>query len=94
VGHVCDIGKELRRWQHAGHEESVSGTGASNIEQMPFGLVHVVQLDLIGYRLNAGPQGQHVVVARHDDDSLEFQSFRKMHGADGHPLARGFVTLG
>jgi hypothetical protein len=44
--------QELGRWLDARHQQVVSRTGAGNIEQLPFGLVHLAQISVVADHLD------------------------------------------
>ena len=74
--------QELRRRFDASHEEVVSGTGAGDVEEMPFSVVDILQVRVISDRLDPLLKRNDLIVAGHDSDGAKLQSLRQVHGAD------------
>ena len=72
----------------------VARPGACDIEQVPFGVVDVFEIGLVGDGLDALLQRDHFVVAGHDRDRAEFQSLGEMHRADRDPARRDLDPVG
>ena len=82
--HVYSYSKvvqELRRRFDAGHEKIVSGAGAGDVEEMPFGVIDVFQVRVIGDRLDPLLKWNDLIVAGHDSDGAKLQPLRQVHGA-------------
>lgn len=52
------------------------------MEQVSFGLVHFVQLGLVGHCFDSVLQWRNVIVAGHYDHGLEIEPFSEAHRAD------------
>jgi hypothetical protein len=59
----------------AGDQQMVASAGASDVEQVAFGVVDLLQVGLVGDVLDALLQWDHVVVAGHHCDDAKFQAF-------------------
>jgi hypothetical protein len=69
------------------------GRCAGNVEKLAFGLIDVVEFDLVGRSLDGCLERQHFLVARHHDDGLELKPLRQVHGADGDAVAGSLDSL-
>ncbi len=61
---------------------------------MALGVIDLLQVGIVGNRLDALLKRQHLVVARHHRDRSELQPLRKVHRADGQVAARRVNLVG
>src|ERR1700688_2321842 len=45
--------QEFRPWLNSAHKQSIARPGTGNIQQLPFGLVDVIEVHLVGNRFDA-----------------------------------------
>ena len=87
------VRKKLRRGIDPRDDQLIACARASNIEQVSFGLVDLVQLQFIRDGFDAFLRRQHVIVASHDGDCLVFEPFGEMHYSDGDAALRVLQPL-
>src|SRR3984893_14395613 len=75
-------------WVHSGNQQMISGTG--DVEQVPLGVVDLLQIGIVADCLDALLQGNYFVVAGHHDPGPKFQPFGEVHGADRDVPVGGF----
>src|SRR6266516_2678277 len=66
---------------------------AGDVKEVAFGVIDLLQVRVVAYRLNSFLQGNDLVVAGHHGHSSEFQSFGKMHRTDRDVAAGGLDVL-
>jgi hypothetical protein len=65
----------------------VAGTGSGDVEQVALGVVDLFQVGVVGHRFDPFLRGNDLVVAGHDDNRSELQTFGEVHGADRNVAA-------
>ena len=86
--------QELRRRINAGHHQPISRPRAGHVEEMPFGVVDLLEIGFLGRGLDALGQRQHLVVAGHDHDRPELETLGDVHCADGDVVRVDLCVLG
>ena len=66
----------------AGHEETVTGARAGDVEQVALGGVDLVEFGLIADSFDSCLRRQHLVIAGGDDHGAKLEAFREVHRAD------------
>ena len=75
---VQQILQELGRRLDTGDQQMIAGAGAGDVQQVPLCVVDILEIGIVGDRLDALLQRQNLVVARHDRDGPEFETFGKV----------------
>jgi hypothetical protein len=68
----------------------IPGARAGNIKQVAFGVIDLLQVCIVTYRLNTFLKRNYLVVASHDHHGPKLQAFGEVHGADRKVTAYGF----
>lgn len=76
-----EVIQELGRWLHGRDHQVVAGARAGHVEQVPFRVVDLLEVGIVGYVLDPFLEGDDFIVTRHDCDSAKLQSLRQRHGA-------------
>src|ERR1700730_5460354 len=80
--HSLQVIQEFGARLNSTHKQSIARSGTRNIEQLPFGLVDIVEIHLIGNRLDASLQRKNFVVACDHCDRFELEPLGEMHRPD------------
>lgn len=78
----------VQKFGYSGNQQMISGTG--DVEQVPLGVVDLLQIGIVADRLDAFLQGNYFVVAGDHDPGPKFQPFGEVHGADRDVPVGGF----
>lgn len=60
---------------------------ARHVQEVPLGVVHLLQIRVVAHSLDPLLKGQNLVVACHYGDLTEFQPFCKIHRRSGHVIS-------
>ena len=66
----------------SGNQQMISGTGTGHVEQVPLGVVNLLQIGVVTDRLETLLQGNYFVVAGHHNHGPKLQTLGEMHCAD------------
>ena len=66
--------KKLRSRLDTRHQQMISRPRAGNVEQMAFGVIHLLQVGVVANRFDAFLQGNDFIVAGHYDHGAKLQS--------------------
>ena len=92
-GRAPEIVQELRRRLDARDQQVVARAGAGDVEQVPLGVVDLLQVGVVADGLDALLQRNDLVVAGHHDDGAELQPLGQVHRADRDVPARRLDVL-
>jgi hypothetical protein len=71
----------------------IARAGAGDVKQVPLGIIDLLQIGVVAYRLDALLQRNNLVVTGHYDHSPELETFGKVHSANRDVAAGGFDML-
>lgn len=77
---LSQVGKKLRGRLDARDEQVITGSGAGDVEEMPFRVIDLLQVGVVADRLDA----LHFVVTGHHRDGPELQALGHVHRAYGN----------
>ena len=79
---IPQVVQEFRRRSPARHQQMIARTSAGDVKQVPFRVVDLFQIRVVGDGFDPFLQGNDLIVTGHYRDSAKLQPFREMHGAD------------
>jgi hypothetical protein len=85
-----EVVQKFGYWVHSGNQQMISGAGTGNVEQVPLGVVDLLQIGVVANRLDALLQGNYFVVTGHHNHSPKLQTLGEVHRADRNMPVGGF----
>src|SRR5690348_8035916 len=79
---LSKIIQKFRHWLDSADQQVIPSACAGNVEQVPLGIVHLLQISIVTNRLDTLLQWDDLVVAGHHDHGAELQTFGEVHRAD------------